>query len=138
MAWPERLPFLREGNIIMKYTQNVALAFEAAMDSATQARLAGNPEECMAFLERAHLIGQGVFVWHWRTHWQMLALAISQSNGREVIGQLARLSLVPLGHLLGRLPLGNVGSTRMGTFDTAPLPDDIARLFESKNAGPKS
>ena len=65
----------------------------------------------------------------------MLSLAISQANGHEIIGQLVRLSLVPLGHLLGRLPLGNVGSTRMGTFDTAPLPDDIARLFDGSNTG---
>lgn len=118
----------------MKYTQNVALAFEAAMDSAANARVSGNPAQCMAHLERAHLIGQGVFAWHWRVHWQMLSLALSQSNGHEVIGQLARLSLVPLGHLLGRLPLGNVGSTRMDIFDTAPLPEDITRLLDSKNA----
>ena len=119
----------------MKYTQNVAVAFESAMDSAATARVAGGPAQCLAFLERAHLIGQGVFVWHWRTHWQMLSLAISQSNGQEIMGQLVRLSLVPLGHLLGRLPLGNVGSTRMGTLDTAPLPDDIARLFDGSNTG---
>lgn len=122
----------------MKYPQNVAVAFESAMDSAATARVAGDPAQCLAFLERAHLIGQGVFVWHWRTHWQMLSLAISQSNGQEIMGQLVRLSLVPLGHLLGRLPLGNVGSTRMGTFDTAPLPDDIARLFDdNKTGGPQ-
>ncbi len=108
----------------MKYPENVALAFETAMDSAVKARAAGDPPRCLAFLERAHLIGQGMFAWHWRTHWQMLSLAISQSNGQEIVG-----------HLLGRLPLGNVGSTRMGTFDTAPLPDDIVRLFDGSNTG---
>ena len=119
----------------MKYHPNVALAFEAAIDLAAKARVAGDLPQCLAFLERAHLIGQGVFVWHWRTHWQMLSLAISQSSGQEIMGQFVRLSLVPIGHLLGRLPLGNVGSTRMGTFDIAPLPDDIARLFDGSNTG---
>jgi hypothetical protein len=119
----------------MKYTQTVAIAFESTMAAAAKARADGHHSQCMALMERAHLIGQGVFVWHWRTHWHMLSLALSQSNRHEVIGQLARLSLVPLGHLLQRLPLGNVGSTRMGAFDTAPLPDDIARLLDGHRTG---
>ena len=119
----------------MKYNQTVAIAFESTMAAAAKARAHGHHNQCMALLERAHLIGQGIFVWHWRTHWHMLSLALSQSNRQEAIGQLARLSLVPLGHLLQRLPLGNVGSTRMGAFDTAPLPDDIARLLHSDSTG---
>lgn len=121
----------------MKRNESLVRAFEAAMASATKARYAGQYEQSMAHLERAHLIGQSIFAWHWQVHWRMLTLSASQSDGKEILGQLARLSLVPLGHLLGRLPLGNVGSTRMGAFDTAELPKDVAELLadDSKPEG---
>ncbi len=113
----------------MKRNESLLRAFEAALSSATEAHRAGQYEQSLAHLERAHLLGQSTFAWHWLVHWRMLSLAASQSDGKEILGQLARLSLVPLGHLLGRLPLGNVGSTRMSAFATAELPEDVAKLL---------
>jgi hypothetical protein len=130
-------PSFHGEGIEMKPNESLVRAFEATMASATETRRAGQYEQSMAHLERAHLIGQSTFVWHWLVHWRMLSLALSQSDGKEILGQLARLSLVPLGHLLGRLPLGNVGSTRMGAFATAELPKDVAELLadDAKPAG---
>ena len=39
----------------------------------------------------------------------MLGLAWRTRDWSEVAGQVLRLALVPLGHLSGRLPLGNPG-----------------------------
>lgn len=46
----------------------------------------------------------------------MLGLAWRTRDLAEVSGQLLRLLLVPLGHLLGRLPLGNTGRSSVGAF----------------------
>lgn len=122
----------------MTINGQISLAFDTEMQSAAQARVAGHYAQCMTHLERAHLIGQSRFTWHWRVHWHMLSLALSQSDGKEIIGQLARLSLVSLGHLLGRLPQGNVGSTRMGAFETAELPGDLTELLAGNGHGVKT
>lgn len=117
----------------MLLNEPISLAFNAEMQAAAAARGAGQHAQCMIHLERAHLIGQRAFSWHWRVHWHMLSLALNQSDGKEIIGQLIRLSLVPLGHLLGRLPVGNVGSTRMGAFDTAEMPKDVTDLLAGRS-----
>jgi len=106
----------------------VEIHFNAALVQATTARLFGRPDLAIAYLERAHLLAQHRFSWHFRTHWRLLGLAHVSSNGREIAGQWFRLTLVPLGHFAGHLPSGNVGTTRMGPFETAPLPADIAAL----------
>jgi hypothetical protein len=59
----------------------------------------------------------------------MLALAWETRDSREVLGQLFRLLLVPLGHLTGRLPLGNSGRSDISAFQTMPIRKDIAELI---------
>lgn len=65
------------------------------------------------WLEAAHVLGQTRLGLHWRSHTAMLRYALQLRDGREVLGQLLRLALVPLGHLLQRLPLGNIGRARV-------------------------
>jgi hypothetical protein len=60
----------------------------------------------------------------------MLQLAIRQRQAKEVLGQLLRLALAPLGHWLGQTPWGNSGKSDVSKFARAPLPDDIARLYD--------
>jgi hypothetical protein len=60
----------------------------------------------------------------------MLALGWETGDGREVFGQLLRLLLVPLGHLTGRLPLGNAGRSNISAFQVMPIREDIAALIE--------
>jgi hypothetical protein len=79
-------------------------AFEAAMSEAGRHRAAGDAKSAFAALERGHVLGQLDFVPHLRVHWQMLRLGWSAGDRREVTGQLMRIALVPVGHLLGRLP----------------------------------
>lgn len=61
------------------------------------------------WLEAAHVLGQTRLGLHWRSHTAMLRYALQLRDGREMLGQLLRLALVPLGPLLQRLPLGNIG-----------------------------
>ena len=70
-------------------------------------------------LEAAHMLGQERFWLHLRSHWYMLALAARERDVREAAGQLFRILLVPLGHLSGRLPLGNPGRATVSAF--APM-----------------
>lgn len=107
----------------------VEVLFNAALVQATTARLFGRLDLAAASLERAHLLGQHRTSWHLRTHWRMLGLAHLSSNGREIAGQWLRLALVPFGHFTGRLPSGNVGTTRMGPMETALVPTDIAAVI---------
>lgn len=67
-------------------------------------------------LEAMHVVGQTRIVPHARTHWLMLKLALRTRNMSEFNGQILRLLLVPLGHLLKRLPLGNSGRASISAF----------------------
>ena len=43
--------------------------------------------------------------------------------------QLLRLLLVPLGHVTGRLPLGNPGTSRVNPFRPMPLTPEAAQML---------
>lgn len=77
-------------------------------------------------LGRAHIISQGAFVPHGKIHVTMLCFAIKQRDPSEIVGQFFRLLLVPLGHALQRLPIGNTGLANVSAFKPMPLPDDLA------------
>ena len=74
--------------------------------------------------------GQRDFGRHWRMHVTMLRAAWALRDGRELLGQLLRLSLVPLGHLFGRLPLGNTGRSNVSAFTPMDVPADLKRLLD--------
>lgn len=80
-------------------------------------------------LEAAHVVGQGQFVPHLRTHALMLREAVRQRDGREAAGQLFRLALVPLGHLTGRLPIGNIGRATVSAFQPMEVAQATAELI---------
>lgn len=104
-------------------------------DQATYARLvqeskaAGNTERAWLYLEAAHVVGQIHFKPHLQTHVHMLGLAWRTGDWREAVGQVVRLALVPLGHLSGRLPLGNPGRSNVSAFAPLPVRQDLAELI---------
>lgn len=61
------------------------------------------------YLEAAHVIGQNRLGLHWRAHWHMLRFARQLGDVPEARGQMARLALTLVGHLVRRLPQGNIG-----------------------------
>lgn len=59
----------------------------------------------------------------------MLRLSFRTRDWPEVAGQLVRLALVPLGHLSGRLPLGNPGRATVSAFKPLPVRPELAALI---------
>lgn len=55
----------------------------------------------------------------------MLGLAWRTRELSELSGQVLRLLLVPLGHLLGRLPVGNTGRATVNAFRPMPVAPDL-------------
>jgi len=78
------------------------------------------------FLEALHVLGQTRPVPHGQSRWFMLGLAWRTRDLSEASGQVLRLLLVPLGHLLGRLPMGNTGRAAASAF--RPMPASPALL----------
>jgi hypothetical protein len=108
-------------------------AFEAAMSEAARHRAARDAKSAFAALERAHILGQRDFVPHLRVHWQMLGSGWSAGDRHEVMGQLMRIALVPIGHLVGRLPSGNTGGANVSAFKPMAIPPELERLMEDRD-----
>ncbi|MFP8833960.1 DUF3703 domain-containing protein [Hydrogenophaga sp. XSHU_21] len=100
--------------------------FERLIDGATHADSAA---QAWLYLEAAHVVGQLHFKLHWQTHVHMLRLALRSRDWPEAAGQVLRLALVPLGHLSGRLPLGNPGRANVSAFQPLPVRADLADLI---------
>lgn len=84
-------------------------------------------------LEAAHVVGQTRMGPHLQSHMAMLGLAWETGDRAEVGGQLFRLMLVPLGHLFGRLPLGNSGRSHISAFKPMqPSPEILQVISESR------
>lgn len=82
------------------------------------------------WLEAAHVLGQTTLSLHWRSHRAMLRYALQLRDLREAGGQVLRLALVPLGHALARLPIGNTGRAQVSALaPMAPQPH-ITRLID--------
>jgi hypothetical protein len=83
-------------------------------------------------LERAHIVSQP-FLWlHISNHWAMLCFAFIERDPKEILGQLVRLALAPLGALIGRIPVGNTGRSNVSAFQPMPIPDDLCHAIKRK------
>ena len=110
-------------------------AGDRRFDGATHSQLiqgaktATSAEHAWLYLEAAHVVGQLHFKPHLQTHAQMLKLSLRTRDWPEVAGQMLRLVLVPLGHLSGRLPLGNPGRSTVSAFEPLPVRPELAELI---------
>jgi Protein of unknown function (DUF3703) len=104
-------------------------AFDASVEQARQRLASGDAHAAFALLERAHVLGQRDFARHVHVHLLMLRAAWTLRDGREMRGQVLRLALVPLGHLLRRLPAGNTGGSNVSAFEPMAVAPDLARLL---------
>ncbi|MDZ7892769.1 MAG: DUF3703 domain-containing protein [Rhodoferax sp.] len=90
-------------------------------------------------LEALHVFGQTRLLPHAHTHWLMLGLAWRTRNLAEWRGQILRLLLVPLGHLLTRLPLGNNGRAHVSAFQPmAVTPELMATIRQFQQPNPRT
>jgi hypothetical protein len=104
-------------------------ALRLAFAEAEVALRQGEPASALVCLERAHILGQRLPLWHARSHWLMLRAGWQQRDWREVAGQLPRI-LAAL--LFSRIwvPLGNSGRARVSAFRPMPISEDLRRLLE--------
>ena len=93
-------------------------AFERAIASK-------NVENAWRALERIHIITQIFAGLHIASHLRMLRYAWELRDWKEVVGQLFRLALAPIGNLTGRLPFGNTGRSNVSAFQPMELPTDL-------------
>ena len=80
-------------------------------------------------LEHALIISQLYLALQLCSHYAMFKFAISQHDAKEILGQLVRLALAPLGALTGRIPLGNTGRSEVSPFKPMSMPDDLTELL---------
>jgi hypothetical protein len=91
-----------------------------------------------AWLVAAHIVGQHDFSLHWRNHVAMLRFGLELNDYPEAAGQLLRLALVPFGHLLGKLPAGNIGRATVSAFKPMTLEQPLRQLIlEAQTAAAK-
>lgn len=64
----------------------------------------------------------------------MLSIAVALRDWREVRGQVLRIAIIPIGHLLARLPRGNTGAANVSAFAPMAIPPDIERLLDNKES----
>jgi hypothetical protein len=107
--------------------------FEATLVQAGQCIARGDAPSAFAALEQAHVIGQRDFVQHLRVHWRMLHVGWAARDLREVTGQLFRIALVPIGHLAGRLPVGNTGGANVSAFKPMAIRPELVRLLKERD-----
>ena len=105
-------------------------AYAAEREHHRRARDGGQWAAAWSHLERAHILAQPDFWLHLVSHVDMLRFALARRDGREVVGQLLRIALVPLGSLTGRLPTGNIGRARVSAFAPMPVPDDLQSYLQ--------
>lgn len=107
-------------------------AFTEAFAAARTRYRAGDLRAAFSLLERAHVLGQSQLGRHWAVHVWMLRVGWRLGDFREVAGQLLRLVLTPLGHLTGRLPVGNTGGSNISAFAALPVSPDLQTLLEDE------
>jgi hypothetical protein len=111
-------------------TQRVIAAEMAAYRFAVAA---GDDDRAWHHLERVHIVSQPYLGPHLASHGAMLGFAIRQRDWGEVLGQMVRIILAPLGALTGRLPVGNTGRSNVSAFAPMPIPADLADTLRQKD-----
>lgn len=103
-------------------SRRVIAAEMAAYRSAVEA---GDDDRAWHHLERVHIVSQPYLGPHLASHGAMLGFAIRRRYWNEVLGQLVRIILAPLGAVTGRPPEGNTGRSNVSAFARIPIPEDL-------------
>lgn len=88
-------------------------------------------KECFSHLERAHVLGQRNAVRHTINHWWMLKVGFRQRNGREILGQIVRITVAGIGSAIGRVPIGNTGGANVKILQVMSIPADLQAIFDA-------
>jgi hypothetical protein len=115
----------------MKHAQRIRAnrLIETDMAAYRAARSAHDWDKAWSALERAHIVSQPYLGPHLANHWAMLCFAVALRDAKEVVGQIVRLVLAPLGPLSGRIPTGNIGRATVSAFKPMPIPEDLRKAI---------
>ena len=105
-------------------------AYEKEVIAYRKALASGTEQECILHLSRAHILSQRYIFLHLKTHFLMLNYAILHFDLRESLGQLLRIVVTVPGHLLGKVPVGNTGWSKVGLTQKMPVPPDLTKILE--------
>ena len=96
-------------------------------------RGAGKPEGSggqWEWLMAAHVVGQHDATMHLDCHRRMARLARDSRDWSELAGQVLRILLLPLGHLVGRVPEVNIGRAGVGVTQCMAPPEPVQVLID--------
>ncbi len=106
---------------------NQLMKFEISKFKSAQA--IGDHQASFHHLGRAHVLSQSSPSNHLFIHWLMFRYAIGRKDYKEILGQVLRLLVTIPGHLLGRVPVGNIGWSTVGLIEHLPLPEDLKEVI---------
>jgi protein-S-isoprenylcysteine O-methyltransferase Ste14 len=101
------------------------------MDQFAKARHV-SPETAWHHLERSHILSQPFLALHFANHCHMLGFAWKLGDKKEMLGQVLRLLLAPIGTVTGQIPIGNTGRSNISAFKTMPIPADLRETIGDK------
>jgi len=108
----------------------VHAAYHDEITAGRAAADAGDVTAAWSHLERAHVLAQPFPIAHVGSHLAQLALGWRTRDRTEVVGQLLRIAVAAPASIAGRIPLGNDGRARTPLRATAPVPTDLAAIFD--------
>ncbi len=103
--------------------------FNLELDHFWKAYQKKDHEQCFHYLSRAHVLSQKSVKLHLKTHWIMFKYALYRNDQKEIRGQILRLLVTMPGHLIGKVPVGNIGWATVGLTETMPVPEDLKAIY---------
>ncbi len=105
--------------------------FKAELEKAKIAIAVQDFETAWIALQRAHLLGQRDAIAHTIAHWNMLKLAWTQRDFREVVGQLMPVLLaLPLTLFYGQMRSLRGGKVNVNDSERMSIPEDIQQILD--------
>lgn len=94
------------------------------------ALLKGDHRQVVFHLGRIHILSQNSVTRHMTTHFIMFLYALMKFDIKEVFGQIIRLVVTIPGHMIGKVPKGNIGWSTVGLTEVMPVPEDLKKVVE--------
>lgn len=104
--------------------------FNLELEKYRKALAQGQVSDVRAHLARAHVLSQVDAFSHLKVHLLMLKYAFLKNDVNEIAGQTLRLIVTIPGHLIGKVPRGNIGWSNVPLTQEMPIPDDLERLLK--------
>ncbi len=103
-----------------KYFQELELYQKASLNK--------NWEEVVYYLGRAHILSQIYPLSHLYVHFLMLFSSLRFFRLGEISGQILRVFVTLPGHLIGKVPKGNIGWSTVPLTQEMDIPEDLKSL----------